>query len=170
LLDELQFRDGSATEDLLDELQLSFEQSDAEWYLGAEGGAGWAAAVEAGTPRLLALSLGGAGGAGGDDSAGEQDSARGAGRAGVALRARVASLLPRAEYQVAQLNGAGVRALWAARGLERAWLGGEEEGGEEEPYSLTASAVLLRRLSAEAAPPPLGRPVFEATFLARAID
>lgn len=101
---------------------------------------------------------------------GEQDSARGAGRAGVALRARVASLLPRAEYQVAQLNGAGVRALWAARGLERAWLGGEEEGGEEEPYSLTASAVLLRRLSAEAAPPPLGRPVFEATFLARAID
>eukprot|EP00741_Cyanophora_paradoxa_P008349 tig00001299_g8076.t1 len=114
------------------ELAELLEEYDREWHMGDDAGPEWAARVEAGVPRLLALS-----------------------KEGAVHYAKLLSLREQS-FHVGALNGEGVRGLWGSLALELLYFTNDDE----ERFSIQAHKALLRNLTVQAAEPPLGYPVF----------
>jgi len=115
-----------------EELRNTFSSLDSDWQLGSESSADWAEAVAKRTPNLMAVFK-------------EEGT----------FRARVATLM-KSEMQVARLNGESVRGLWSALNMELLYFANDDD----ERYSIQANTRLLRNMVIQAAPPPLGYPLY----------
>jgi len=119
-------------EDTQDEMKESFGEYDAKWYFGPENSPGWAAAVEAGVPNLMAIWK-------------DKGTSRG----------RVASLVE-SHMQVGRLNAEAARGLWASLSMELYYFTNDDD----ERYSIQSNTALLRNLMVQTAAPPLGYALF----------
>ncbi|CAG0888107.1 unnamed protein product [Cyprideis torosa] len=122
-----------------EELDEALKEFEDNWFFGVEGSEEWEAQVLADVPHLFALEFN---------------------ETNHSLGSHLCSLGP-TPVTLFRLNPEAVRSLWANLSWELLYLTNDDE----ERYSVQAHPVILRNLSAQAADPPLGYPIFTQSVL-----
>ena len=132
----------------VEEVAAVLEELENDWHIGAIEDPEWNRKMLAGTPKLFTV---------GTDSGSVVDQGEGGGGGSETFTARI--LHARAvETLLGRLNPEAVRGLWSSMGHELLYLTNDDD----ERFSIQANPALMRNLTMQAAPTPLGYPAFEA--------
>ena len=132
----------------VEEVAAVLEELENDWHIGAIEDPEWNRKMLAGTPKLFTV---------GTDSGSVVDQGEGGGGGSETFTARI--LQARAvETLLGRLNPEAVRGLWSSMGHELLYLTNDDD----ERFSIQANPALMRNLTMQAAPTPLGYPAFEA--------
>jgi len=135
----------------VEEVAAVLEELDNDWHIGAIEDPEWNQKMLAGTPKLFTV---------GTDSGSVVDQGEGGGSGSETFTARILQVRG-VETLLGKLNPEAVQGLWASMGHELLYLTNDDD----ERYSIQANPPLLRNLTMQAAPTPLGYPAFEACHI-----